>query len=145
MRPDGAEGPVGWNANKEKLLTLVVLSDARAEHLSPMVGEAFFRAFIVQDRLSGEVGLNFRFRYKDGKDSWFSAKPKDGHTPQEQARELREAMAEILLTAASAMGVSMSPLDIEYFDPPDDEGEWERTVQWLLDRDLVHPPKIVEG
>jgi len=134
--------PAGWNANEEKLLALMVLSDARAEELSRLAGEAFFRAFIVENRTTGAVSMNFRFRYRDGKDSWFQVPPKAGQPRAEALQQLREGVAQMVLQAAELMGVSLSPLDVECFQPPDDEGNWERTIQWLTDKDLIHPPRI---
>jgi len=134
--------PVGWNANEEKLLALMVLGDARAKELSSLAGEAFFRAFIVENRTTGAVSMNFRFRYRDGKDSWFQVTPKAGQPRADALQQLREGVAQMVLQAAELMGVSLSPLDVECFQPPDDEGNWERTIQWLTDKDLIHPPRI---
>ncbi len=133
---------VGWNANTEKLLCLVVVSDARAQELSPLAGEAFFRAFIVEDRASGAVSMKFRFRYSNGEDAWFSVKPQPQQERLAAYREFREGMAEIITTASEMIGVPLSPLDIKCFEPPDDEGDCFRTIQWLVDRDLIYPPRI---
>lgn len=131
---------VGWNANEEKLLVLGLVSDARAQELSHQAGEAFFRAFIVEDRKSGVIRMNFRFRYKGGKDSWFHVDPKKQNA--DTVRELREGIASVVIGASQLMGITLSPLEVKFFEPPDDGGDFESTIQWLLDHDLIHPPRI---
>jgi hypothetical protein len=134
------DSPAGWNANQEKLLALILVDDGRAKELSVLAGEAFFRAFIVEDRQSGRIRITFRFRYSDGHDSWFHVDPKEQNAAT--FRELREAITAVVMMATEQMGLSLSPLDVKCFQPPDDGGDWERTVQWLLENDLVHPPRV---
>lgn len=134
-----AEPSTGWNANTEKLLCLVVLDDHTANHLSSETGEAFFRAFIVQDRATGLIRMNFRFRYRDGKDSWFSVTPKD---QQGALAELRDGIATVLEQASQGIGHPLKPGDVAYFEPPDDEGDFFRTIDWLVERDLINTPRV---
>jgi hypothetical protein len=53
MKDSEMPGNVGWMSNEEKLLALIVLDDAVAARLTDRGGEAFFRAFIVQNRKTG--------------------------------------------------------------------------------------------
>ena len=92
----------GWNANEEKLLALIVLSDDLAKRLSDRAGEAFFRAFIVQDRATGEIRMNFRFRYRDG-DSWFHVSPKAQMETRAAITYLREGMTDVQPKSGAAM------------------------------------------
>jgi hypothetical protein len=129
---------VGWNANEEKLLALVVLDDARAARLNAKHGakhgEAFFRAFIVQHRRTGAVEMRFRFRYRD-RDVWYKAGPaSDAATT---LAEYLDGIQHALREAAEWMGETLEPGDITPFYPPDDEGDWERTIGWLQERDLI--------
>jgi hypothetical protein len=129
----------GWHANEERLLALVVLADHVGDELSSRAGEAFLRAFIVQNRSTGLIGMRFRFRYSDH-DSWFAIFPKE---QTDAFRSLREGIAHVVLTAAATMGLACSPLDVMSFEPPDDEGDFRRTIAWLAERDLIHAPRFV--
>lgn len=132
---------VGWDANREKLLALVVLDDTKAVQLTDTPGEAYFRAFIVEDRGDGRVSLRFRFRY-EGKDSWYSVGPSD--KPRLEAfDDYRAEITDIVLRVAWALGARISQSDITCWQPPDDEGHFERTIAWLTEKDLVHAPKVV--
>jgi len=132
--------PAGVNLNEEQLVALIVLNDARALRLSYKAGEAFFRGFIVRNRQSSVMEMRFRFRYQDG-DSWFEVRQREGQPRAEAIREFREGITHVLLGAAAGLGVALEPSDVMFFEPPDDEGNWERTVQWLVEGDLVHPRK----
>jgi hypothetical protein len=60
---------VGINFATQMLRCLIVMNDEIGAAMSGNVGNAFFRAFVVEDRKTGEILMNQRFRYKDG-DSW---------------------------------------------------------------------------
>ena len=131
---------VGWNANEEKLLALVVLSDRHAKKLSIHAGEAFARAFIVENRATSAILMRFRFRYVKGQgDSWYQVTPKS-RDKREAFRELRDGITSVFLQAGTTMGVLIRPSDIQSFEPPDDGGDFEKTIAWLVEHDLVHPP-----
>ncbi len=127
----------GWNANEQKLLALIAVSDARALELSSEAGEAFFRAFIVEDRITGVVSMNFRLRYRGGKDSWYRITAKPGVSRADAFRDFREGIIQMAMDACEGLGVSLAPDEIQCFEPPDDQGDWMKTLQWLLRRDLA--------
>jgi len=56
----------GFDLTTQKLLCLILLDDRIGSVLSNEAGETFFRAFIVEDRLTGEIVMNMRFSYTDG-------------------------------------------------------------------------------
>jgi hypothetical protein len=123
----------GWLCNEEKLLALIVLDDGVAARLSDRAGQAFFRAFIVQNRATGRILMRFRFRYTDH-DAWFKINPKEQGTAR---HHLRENITGMLLEGAKTMGNVISPLAVEVFEPPDDEGDFDATIRWLDARDLI--------
>jgi hypothetical protein len=126
----------GWDGNAEKLRCLMVLDDGIAELLSHRAGQAFFRAFIVEDRASGEMRMKFRWRYKDPDDrSWCQATTdKRG---DEAVEFFRSAIEKVLRTAASTLGLSIGVNGIKGFFPPDDGGDCASTLIWLEMRDLI--------
>lgn len=145
QRGDPRNSPVGWNANAEKLLAMIALDDNIADELSPIAGEAFFRAFIVQDRKTAKVEARWRFRYNNGKDSWFSiGEPKEPMSPREIVADLTMKLTKMLIMAARMMGTPVAPDRVRVFEPPDDEGHPQRTIQWLRDMDLIHAPRRAE-
>jgi hypothetical protein len=137
MKPDY---PVGWMMNEQKLIALVILHDDLASCLSHIAGEAFFRAFIVEDRKTGEISCNLRFRYQGGKDSWFTIQSRAGgaHRAQRVA-ELEEGITSVLRDALKAFagGVEAPAEATRSFFPPDDAGDPQKTIDWLLERDLI--------
>ncbi len=127
----------GWHCSKERLLCLIVLSDVVAAKLSEGIGaEAFYRGFIVQDRITGRVLMRDRFNYKDEEDYiWRTT-----HTKQNQEDSfsyLKKAMNKVMRLAALRMGVILGPDDLMFFEPPDDQGNPQATLDWLLERDLI--------
>jgi hypothetical protein len=124
---------IGFNTVKEKLLCLLVLDDQHALALSQNAGEAFWRAFIVEDRVTYVITANFRFRYKDH-DAWYTITPKE-QKGRETLKQL-EANLRAIFNFGAAILLNKSDV-IESFYPPDDEGHPERTLAWLLKKDLV--------
>lgn len=134
---------VGWNCNSERLLGLLVLDDSFAPLVCDQAGEGFYRGFLVQDRKSANIVMRMRFRYRDG-DSWSTLTPKS----QEQTAavaEIRAGMMEVFSTASLMMGIPFAPQCLQMFEPPDDGGHFEKTIEWLLEKDLIHPPQVVKG
>lgn len=133
----------GWNANDEKLRCLIVLDDGVAELLSHRAGQAFFRAFIVEDRVTGKVRLKFRFRYKDPEQrNWFKATTdKRG---DEAVEHFRSGVDEVLRTATSMLTVPLDANGVTAFFPPDDGGDVGSTLIWLEMRDLIEITEITE-
>jgi hypothetical protein len=129
------ETPFGVNLTQEKLLALVVLSDDVASIITASAGEAFFRAFAVENRTTGEALIRFRFRYKDH-DSWYTMQPRD-NTRDGIAKMVDSFSYVIRLAIKKLCGIDVSDNLTEIFYPPDDDGDSDRTLQWLIQQDLV--------
>jgi hypothetical protein len=126
-----------WNANEEKLRCMLVLSDAYAGLVSHRAGLAFFRAFIVEDRASGEVWMKFLFRYKDPDERrWSQVRPKKKDR-DEAVKWLVRAMTHVVSTAAAKLDHKLPPDALEAFYPPDDGGDPGRTLIWLEMSNLI--------
>ena len=136
---------VGWESSKQKLLVLVTLDDDVAVALSSNAGEGFFRAFIVEDRKTGEITCNFRFRYKNG-DSWYTIGKQRATSRAEVVAELQEGIEKVITEAIMRLSGLKPPKNIMHsYYVPDDGGDPEKTLQWLLEKDLVRIAKIEEN
>jgi hypothetical protein len=127
----------GWEAGREKLLCLILLDDEIGQHLSSRAGDAFFRAFIVGDRITGAVQLKARWKYKDpDEQSWFSVTPdKRG---SEAVECLQVGITKTLTTPLSMIAGRDAPEDaVHIFYPPDDGGDPAKTIIWLDMKDLI--------
>jgi hypothetical protein len=134
------DGPVGFNLNTQKLHCLIVLDDRLASKLSDKAGEAFFRAFIVEDRKTGEIMANMRFRYKDH-DSWFRICPdkeKQRLSTSERIEYLAGGVEKTQRTALMMLAKGkLAPKEaITRHYPPEPENS-EATMDWLIAQDLV--------
>ena len=126
----------GWDGETEKLLCHVVLNDVFAKFLSSRAGDAYFRAFIVENRASGIVSMKFRFRYKEPDEaSWFRV-CEDRRGP-EAAESLLDGITRILTMALTIALPGCPDEAVRPFYPPDDGGDPARTVIWLEMQDLV--------
>lgn len=127
---------MSWDTHSEKLRCHIVLSDDVARYLSPRAGDAFFRAFIVEDRATGEIRLVFRYRYKNpDARNWFrviSAKRGD-----EAVADLAAGIECVLITACEKIGRPIAADKIARFYPPDDGGDPRSTLIWLEMHDLI--------
>jgi hypothetical protein len=138
---DGASGGAGdpvacWNANAEKLRCLIVLDDDVAAKLSDRAGDAFCRAFIVEDRVTGAVKLKFRFRYSNPDErNWFSATT-DKRGP-EAVEHFESGMRFVLDEAARRLGFGLPKDSVKSFYPPDDGGDVGSVLIWLEMHDLI--------
>jgi hypothetical protein len=126
---------MSWDVQNEKLLSYVVLNDRYSRMLSSRAGDAFFRAFIVQNRATGQILMKLRFKYRDGERSWFEVTPTG--RGEAAVEELRKGVRQVLETSAAIQGTPLPAGAIEFFDPPDDGGIPERTLDWLLAHDLI--------
>ena len=124
-----------WDVDNEKLLCHILLDDSYAPMLSTRAGPAFFRAFIVENRATGQLSMKFRFKYQDGKRNWFRITPTDGG--KTGIEELRKGVRSGLKTSAIFMGIPLPEDAVKFFDPPDDGGDGMKTVAWLVERDLI--------
>jgi hypothetical protein len=133
---------MSWVVDQEKLLAHIVLDDRYARILSPGAGDAFFRAFIVEDRTTHKITLKFRFTYRDGKRSWSQLTPTD--QGQDVVAKLRDGVVYMLESGAAIKGTPLPKGAVKVFNPPDDHGDGSNTVKWLADQDLIEI-RSVEG
>ena|ERR1700733_1216575 len=138
-----------WLVNEEKLLCIMVLKDSLGPVLSERVkeGTAFWRAFIVQDRKTGEIKAKFRFKYDKDDSSWTYITSRKPIVTQEGALEyLRSGLHKMLIMTTKALypDVDMTDAVMSYF-PPDDNGDGTNTVNWLIEKDLIHNPRPLEN
>jgi hypothetical protein len=141
---------IGWNGNEEKLLCLVVLDDRYAKRIVPNAGEAYLRGFIVQNRETKKISARMRFRYEDGRDTWFALDPSPGKPVNEQLEvgEIADRMTLAFLQPLKMMGVrDKAARDaIECHFPPDDGGDPGKTIIWLEMKDLIKVTAVkIEG
>lgn len=135
----------GFNLMEQRLLCLIVLNDRLGHILSDKAKDAFFRAFIVQERDTSEVLCNYRFRYQDG-DSWYTVNlsaEKQALPVKKRIEFIRHAIEDVMLRKSlQILADSMPPKDaVTCFYPPDPENG-EATLQWLIDQDLVEITKV---
>jgi hypothetical protein len=147
--PDSADdGKTGFNLNTQILHCLVVLNDQLAPVMSSEAGNAFFRAFIVEDRKSGKILANMRLRYKYG-DSWFRLKigPDKQHlSREERIKYLAEGIAGVqgrLLEIVSG-GVPPPKDAVICFYPPEPE-DADKTFDWLIAQDLIEVKEVTSN
>jgi hypothetical protein len=124
----------GWDADNEKLLCLIVLQDKFSRLLSTTAGAAYFRGFITASRRTGLVSLKFRFAYLDGERSWFTLPERDAEGALEFFRGVVRGMFE---ATGKHTDRQLPDGALQFFEPPDDEGDGMRTIEWLVAKDLV--------
>ena len=135
--PEGFDTRECWDSHKEKLLCHMVLLDKYAKALSSTAGVAFWRAFIAEDRETGVVIAKFRWNYTTTGRQWYRIIPSVG--TKDPANHLRRNLESVLVQAATALGVPESETlhMIECFYPPDDGGNPDNTIAWLVEKDLI--------
>lgn len=145
MRPDFDRNTTGWIANEQKLICMIVLDDVVGQIMSRGTGgEAFFRAFVTEDRKTGAIEAKLRFRYKD-RDSWYSLNPKsDGKSRIELIAGIQEGIESVIRKAVSMFSDNVEvPKDaLHSYFPPDDEGDGFKTIRWLEEQDLVNVTEV---
>lgn len=127
-----------WDTRKQKLRCFMTIDDRLGEHFGH-AGVAYWRAFILEDRATGEVFGLYRFKHKDGSRNWIRLTPHG--QGQAAAETLRCGLEDVINTAASSVGL---PYRAECFYPPDDEGDPQKTIDWLLKYDLIHQPRLAD-
>jgi hypothetical protein len=133
---------IGWVIHEERLICLMVLDDEVGQLASDIAGEAFFRAFVVENRKTGRVHCKFRFRYdQEHGDSWYHLDPREEDRGKSRAQMVSlytETVEMFLLLAIEKLFGRKPPKGIltSHF-PPDDEGDGTRTLNWLVAEDLV--------
>jgi hypothetical protein len=137
---------VGFNLEKERLRCLIVLNDQVADALSSRAGNAFFRAFVVEDCKTGEVWCKQRFRYVDS-DSWSHMH----HGPDQQKLSIDgrvkffvDGIEKVLLTGLTMMagGATVPKGVVTCFYPPNPEDQ-RATLEWLIQQDLVEMTQVI--
>ncbi len=123
-----------WNADTEKLLCLMVLNDDIVQRmLLPGAPPAYWRAFIVQNRSSGLIYCKFRFKQHDSR-NWYQITPTIQN--DQTVQELRRKMEATFRLAVDIAGGDADKA-IECFFPPDDNGDYGKTLIWLEMQDLI--------
>lgn len=131
-----------WNASEDKLLCFMLVDDAYASKLSPRAAEAFWRGFIVQNRKTGLVHALIRWHYTTAtpgqtERKWSNFAPNTQQNVDMAVAELRCGIEDMLRKGAEAIGVHLPPEAIICFYPPDDEGDYKRTIIWLEAKNLI--------
>jgi hypothetical protein len=144
--PDDDDPRVGINFNTQNLRCLIVLNDRLARVLSDKAGNAYFRAFVVEDRKTGEVFCKQRFRYVDS-DAWSQMRlgaGKEHFTLGERVEYFANGVEKVLRTGLAMMaGGNEAPEEaVVRFYPPKPE-DHEATMDWLFAQDLIEATKIV--
>lgn len=137
-----------FDPNKEKLLCMQTLDDDLAAELG-LPTNAFWRGFIVQDRESKRISGRYRFKYDQGEPHWYELKrslDNPSFTVEELVKGVGMAVTVMAKIAAQAMNVDISDREIfECHYPPDDNGDVNATLSWLLQQDLVEVTAIGTG
>jgi hypothetical protein len=126
---------VGWVGHTQRLICLMTLDDEVDVALS-RTDSHFFRAFIVEDRTTHRISANMRFKTED-RVCWYRVKLKeDGQQKKSRAEKvahfqegLEQVLAESLAHLANGAPPPKGWITCHY--PPDDEGNWQKTADWL--------------
>jgi hypothetical protein len=135
------DDPIGVNLETQMLRCMIVMNDLIGAAMSKKAGRGFFRAFVVEDRNTGEILLNQRFRYRH-KDSWWRVRlgEEQQYLSREEKVEHLAGGIERVMRAASAVmskGKTALPRDaIQRFYPPEPE-DAHKTLDWLIAQDLL--------
>jgi len=138
-----------FNPISEKLLCMLALSDTIADKLG-MPADAFWRGFVVQDRQSGEIRARHRFKYSDTKKNWHeirSSSKGKALSKEELVDSLKHGLSIVMAFAAVHFEVNLDELDgeiVQEFYPPDDNGDVQATLDWLVQQDLVEIKAVMK-
>lgn len=136
---------IGVNLNTQKLHCLIVLHDDLGKVLSGKAGGAFFRAFVVEDRKTGKMLCNMRFRYTDG-DGWMrlALDANKNHLGMAAKIEyLAGGVEDVMRKGLRVFSAGAEPPReaVVRFYPPDPD-DAEKTLAWLIDQDLVETKQV---
>jgi hypothetical protein len=126
----------GWIGQKQKLICLMAVDEGIGAALS-RGNSPFFRAFIVEDRSTYHISANVRFRFDDHV-SWYRITLKEDEQQRkcraEKVAQIQEALERILAESLTHYADGVPPPNgwITCHYPPDDQGHWQRTVDWML-------------
>jgi hypothetical protein len=132
-----------WDSDSEKLRCHIVLDDDAAQKLSSRAGNAYFRAFIVENRATHQIGMKFRYKYRNPEERqwYFVTTDKPG---EEGVEDFVFGIRSVLLTGAAMMHVELRDDQIVEFYPPDDGGDSTKTIIWLEMQDLIEISEVRE-
>lgn len=124
----------------------MALDDSYAARLSLDAGNAFWRAFIVQNRATGKIICKMRWNYKSKGRNWIHITP--GPEVKDPLLHLRRNLENVITTAMEKLG-HIDPLEaasaVKSFYPPDDGGDGMKTIAWLKEQDLIEEPQVIEA
>lgn len=139
---------VGFRLDTQKLHCLIVMNDTIGKALSHKAGKAYFRAFVVEDRETGEILTNMRFRYVDG-DSWMTMRlsPEKQKLSRERRIEyLTHAVEDTMRTGAQVFADgAVPPKDMITCHYPPHPEDAKDTLEWLLAQDLVEITRMFDA
>jgi hypothetical protein len=146
MQADDDGSPYGFCLNTQKLHCLIVIDDTLGKALSCNADDAYFRAFVVEERETGEVFAKMRFRYTDNT-SWMEIHldpEKQKLSVAERVRYISGTVQRVMRTGMMvfAGGGPVPDAAVVLFNPPNPD-DAEGTLEWLIQQDLVQITKIV--
>jgi hypothetical protein len=133
-----------WDTSKQKLLCFMLIDDSLGEKIygPEAKGIAYWRAFIVEDRKTGEVMGMYRFKHPDGTRNWVHIKPKNPAEKRDAVvARLRCGLEDTINIAAKVAGL---PNRVQCFYPPDDGGDAGKTIIWLEQHDLIEISRVLK-
>lgn len=134
--------------DKEKILCEVILDDNIGSLMHAHAGDTFWRAWVVQDRTTGDISAKFRFKFDDGKRDWWEIALSPQHQTMSTAARvahLQEGLEKFIrsrVVKAHPQHLEAPRDAVTTRYPPDDKGDPNATMRWLEAEDLVHPPRF---
>jgi len=138
------EEPIGFNLETQKLHCVIVLDDGIGQKLSDKAGIAFFRAFIVEDRKTGEVLCNERYRYTH-EDSWYRLNiGRHGEllNREEKVEYLAHMVETVMRIGLENLTKQAAPEGVVTRHYPPEPDDSEKTLEWLIAQDLMEIKSI---
>jgi len=123
----------------ERLLCMMALDDNLAAELE-MPPNAWWRGFVVKNRETGLISARYRMKYDNRPPNWYElqANADNPHTMEKLVEGLEGAITTMVTMAAKAMGKNIEGRQIiECWYPPDDKGDVQATLDWLIQQDLI--------
>ena len=120
---------------KEKILCLIVVDDKISELAHGERIPAYLRAFVLQDRQTGDVYAMTRFKQADGSRRWTKLQ-KDGHTADDYCKEI-EAIFHLAIKTLNYEGDN----PVSCFYPPKELGPME-SIEWMEKMNLIEVTKV---
>ena len=129
---------------KEKLLCYMELNDHIAEKLG-LPPNAWWRGFVIEDRATGTVFARYRMKYDGGERHWYEIKSEDGKneaskevTMKALVKGLEMCVGFLVEKTGQLIGLNVDRQEaIRSWYPPDDNGDTNATIDWLIQQDLI--------